>query len=486
MIQSAGDSVGVGERLRYQELFDFAPEGYVVTDAAGIIEQVNHAAAALLKTRRDFLVGKPFVLFVAEPERTRVYTHLGRLWRTPPPPAAQWDVWLRPQRASPVAVNLNVAVVAGAPPALRWRLRDITSHLQSERALDAERSLADGLVEAAQTAILVLDDEGRILRSNPFVRRALGYDEEELRGREWASLLPAEGQGSAAALLTTCEGLQVGGEFTAETLAKGGGARVMAWSAKSLARQADNPAAFVVVGHDITELHEAQAQALQSARLAAIGEVTTSLTHESRNALQRARACLDRLRWRVPDSAETNDLIDRAARALEEMTALFEDVRGYAAPLRLDVVNCHLGEVWREAWSQALAVAPEPPPAFAEDAGDDPWVSADRARLLQVFRNLFENAAQACGGGGRVEAVCRAGNLSGRRAALVSVRDTGPGLGGAASRLFEPFFTTKLRGTGLGLAIARRIVEAHGGRITAADRDGGGAEFTVLLPREQP
>jgi signal transduction histidine kinase len=164
------------------------------------------------------------------------------------------------------------------------------------------------------------------------------------------------------------------------------------------------------------------------------------------------------------------------------LTTLFEDVREYAAPLRLEPLNCHLGEVWREAWGQVLDVA-GPGPAFAEDCAENLWVAGDRARLSQVFRNLFENAAQASGPGGRVEVVCREGNLGGRAALLVAVRDTGPGLGGAARRLFEPFFTTKANGTGLGLAIARRVVEAHGGQITAGDREGGGAEFTILLPR---
>ena len=74
--------------------------------------------------------------------------------------------------------------------------------------------------------------------------------------------------------------------------------------------------------------------------------------------------------------------------------------------------------------------------------------------------------------------------LDGRAAIRVTVRDNGPGLGpGDRQRIFEPFFTTKTKGTGLGMAIARRIVEAHGGRITAVEGTGRGAEIVITLPR---
>src|SRR5262245_30744224 len=189
---AAEDNAGYNEHLRYQELFDFAPEGYVVTDRAGVIEHANHAAAALLKTRREFLIGKPFVLFVAEPGQRLVYAYLSRLAVVQPGSASQWTVWLRPVRSSRVAVNLDVVVVnddSDGRGALRWRLSDVTSHVRTERDLVAQKALADALVDAAQAAILVLDDQGNVLRSNPFVRQALGYDEEELRGQAWASLL---------------------------------------------------------------------------------------------------------------------------------------------------------------------------------------------------------------------------------------------------------------------------------------------------------
>jgi signal transduction histidine kinase len=67
----------------------------------------------------------------------------------------------------------------------------------------------------------------------------------------------------------------------------------------------------------------------------------------------------------------------------------------------------------------------------------------------------------------------------------VEVDDTGPGIDeAAAARLFEPFFTTEDRGTGLGLAVSRAIARAHGGDVTGETLGGGGARFTLRLPRD--
>lgn len=94
-----------------------------------------------------------------------------------------------------------------------------------------------------------------------------------------------------------------------------------------------------------------------------------------------------------------------------------------------------------------------------------------------MIENIARNAVQA--GQGAVEIAV----LPQGRSAVIAVRDHGPGIPeGQAERIFEPFVTTRTRGTGLGLSIARRIVERHGGTVTAANHSLGGAIFRVTLP----
>jgi len=93
--------------------------------------------------------------------------------------------------------------------------------------------------------------------------------------------------------------------------------------------------------------------------------------------------------------------------------------------------------------------------------------------------NLMLNGLQAMPHGGTLtlEAKASNGNL------LIAVTDTGTGIAPEnLSRIFEPYFTTKAQGSGLGLAISRRMIEAHGGTITAANESGGGCRFEISLP----
>jgi signal transduction histidine kinase len=113
----------------------------------------------------------------------------------------------------------------------------------------------------------------------------------------------------------------------------------------------------------------------------------------------------------------------------------------------------------------------------------DVEVCCDSSQMARAIGNLVFNAIDAIGEGGNIWI-----RLAGLRddAVSVAVDDNGPGIDPSIlHRIFNPFFTTKDCGTGLGLSIVHGIIEAHGGRVSAGQRTGGGASFVLTLPRDR-
>ena len=212
----------------------------------------------------------------------------------------------------------------------------------------------------------------------------------------------------------------------------------------------------------------------------------TGLIHESRNALQRSKACLEMLALEVQDRADALDLVTRAQRAQEYLQQLYEEVREYAAPIKLQREPCNVAEVWRETWGHLAHLLEGTQLKLQEQLELNECVcDVDRFAVGQVFRNILENAIAASPPAGQITISCRETQVHGKRAIGIAFCDQGPGLTAEQQkRIFEPFFTTKTKGTGLGMAIAQRIVQSHGGTIRLGRADRAGAEIIVVLPRD--
>jgi PAS domain S-box-containing protein len=314
----------------------------------------------------------------------------------------------------------------------------------------------------------------------------IGYTTAEVLGASYLDLLLPEAHRQAAAhelRQVACQRPSRGVE--SPVVCKDGSWRWLVWNAQALHEYEGGPA-LLCVGQDITSLKEAQERALQSERLAAIGQMVTGLAHESGNALARSQACLEMLALEVEDRPEAVDLITRVQKAQDHLRQLYDEVRGYASPLRLQREAWNIGSVWRQAWNN-LAVARQGRDATLKEhqGGIDLRCTIDPFRLEQVFRNIFENALAACRDPVRIDVRCAQAKLHDRPALGIAVRDNGPGLSAEQQkRIFDPFFTTKTKGTGLGMAIAKRIVEAHQGQI-AVGPTGPGAEILLTLPRDE-
>lgn len=371
------------------------------------------------------------------------------------------------------------------PEALRLSLARIADRRQLSQEKQRSDSAFRNLVEAAECVIIMMREDLSILYLSPFAERLLGYSDEEVRGRcardIIPSLRPPGVMGEAVRVLG--KGGKVNG-LQDQIVCRDGSTRWMVWNACVLDDHRGEPA-YLAVGQDITSLKLAQERAVQAERLAAIGQMVTGLAHESRNALQRSQACLEMLAIEVEDRPGAQNLIQRLQRAQDHLTHLYEDVCGYAAPLRLQRGACHLPTIWRRAWEHLSHQPGHAHATFQETLGAiNPVCQGDPFRLEQVFRNILENSLAACPPPVHVSVDYHPDWIGETPAIRVTIRDNGPGLGPEERRrIFEPFYTTKTKGTGLGMAIVQRIIEAHGGRTAVGTTTEPGAEILIVLPR---
>ncbi len=245
---------------------------------------------------------------------------------------------------------------------------------------------------------------------------------------------------------------------------------------------------FFTLVTDITEEKRAKERLLQSQRLAAIGETVTGLAHESRNALQRSQAGIERLVRRLKDDEEALEILHQIQKAQDDLHRIYEEVREYAIPIGLDRERCDLAAIVLEAWEDLRPMRQGRRCTLRQEAGElDLHCIVDRSHFLRVIRNILENslvATQEAGEPLEIQVRYRGTRMNDDPALSMALLDNGPGLSPEArERIFDAFYTTRTRGTGLGMAIAKRIVEAHGGEIRVGKPQGPGTEIVITLPR---
>jgi two-component system C4-dicarboxylate transport sensor histidine kinase DctB len=237
-------------------------------------------------------------------------------------------------------------------------------------------------------------------------------------------------------------------------------------------------------------LRKTQTDLIQAGKLAALGQMSAALSHEFNQPLAAVKAYAENAatfldRDRVDEARENIGLISAMA---DRMAAISRHLRNFArrpqdktGPVPLRAVIADAMDLMRPRVEAAGArMAYTPPEA-------EVWVTGGRVRLQQVIVNLIGNALDAMEDAPD-PVVTLSLRVAGARC-LLEVTDDGPGLSeDALAQAFDPFFTTKPpgKGLGLGLSISYNIVRDFNGRLSAANREGGGAFFTVDLDLTDP
>ena len=237
---------------------------------------------------------------------------------------------------------------------------------------------------------------------------------------------------------------------------------------------------------DITEVTELREQVALKRNLENLGEMSAGLAHEFKNAMAALHGYAQFLQ-NVDDNEQTKGAahaLVQEVRNLSEMTTAFLNF-AKPQPLQLDEVS--VAEILCDCERELKPLYEKRRVELAiESEAHVPNVVADARMLRLALLNVLRNAAEAIPDDSdkrKVSARITTEAVDGQRIAVVTVRDTGPGIAAAdLQRVFLPFFTTKASGHGVGLPLAHRIITQHGGALTAASAPEGGATFTIRLP----
>lgn len=233
----------------------------------------------------------------------------------------------------------------------------------------------------------------------------------------------------------------------------------------------------------LADAHRKAREALERRdRLAAMGELASTVAHEIRNPLNAIAMGAQRLqREAFADGGdeEGRALIGVIRREAERIDARVQQFVSFARPPALRPAAVALGP-----WLQGLSAALVPTAALkgvdlVVDVTHAGSARIDADHLRQALDNLLRNAIEATPAGGRVTLTA----VTSREEHRVAVADTGAGIApDVLPRIFDLYFTTKRDGTGVGLAVSQQIVAAHRGRLEVESRPGAGATFTLVLP----
>jgi len=361
--------------------------------------------------------------------------------------------------------------ISEAESALRRGYRELSGHvsklsseLEAARlARRKENRERENLLQRFATmldvlpgGVIILDSKGLITEANPQARALLG---EPLEGQAWDTI-------------------EQRGRFNPQGAFDIRG-RQLNISTCSLPGDKET----IVLVSDITAQHTLQRELGRKTRLSSLGEMAARLAHQIRTPLSSTVLYVDQLSKDI-DGAKRERICTALKAQLAQTESLITSMLGFVRGGSLLCLEPSAVKDIVEAAIDACTGHIELSGASVKTNRINPslTVLAAPAELSSVIGNMIQNAIQVSESEAEIEVWAGAIN---QHMMLIRVADNGPGIPEEViDQVFDPFFTTRAAGTGLGLAVLASVVQRHGGTVHAANRDCGGAQFTILLPVE--
>jgi len=470
-----------------------------LTDREGLIRSWNHGARLLTGWAATEIIGREVGLLYPAADAERGAPELERAAAIAGT-TVHHEGWRLRKDGTEFLADVTIVALRGPDGdhhGFGQSIHDITDRKAAEQALERSEMLYRSILETVPDAMVVIDDVGKIQSFSTAAQRLFGYAEAEVLGRNVALLMPSPYRERhdeyIARYRSTGERRIIGigrivvgrrrdgSEFPMELSvgeASSEGHRIFTGFIRDLTAQQQSA----------LRVKELQAELIHVSRVSAMGTMASTLAHELNQPLAAIanylEASCDLLDEPSPEAvAQVREAVDEAAQQALRAGQIVRRLRDFVARGETEKKLEDLPAMIEEASRLGLVGAHERGIRLFHrlDPAIGP-VMVDRVQIQQVLVNLFRNAAEALADRNERDIIVTTARDS-DGLIRISIADTGGGIDAAlAPKLFEAFASTKDEGMGLGLSICRTIVEAHGGRIWAEPREGGGTifHFTIL------
>lgn len=337
------------------------------------------------------------------------------------------------------------------------------------------------LVEEINDGYFVVQDEIVVFANSAFCQMH-GYDLSEVIGEKFYAFIDPDSRAQVIHLYErSLQKKTVPRTFEYMRLTKDG--KIYPTEILAKVTYYENRLSSIGICRDITQRVKLERRIRESERMAYIGQVTTSLSHEIRNPLSSVQMNLQILKKHPQLKGNDQKRIDICVREVQRLENILKELLDFAKPIRLKYQRFSLVELLYFSIELLAMRFKEKKISVTTDVDAHlPEIRADKDKLGQALINLLLNALEASPQGGCIKVDCRRYSQP-EGGILVDISDQGCGIpDGCTQHIFEPFFTTKSKGTGLGLNNVKRIIGAHKGKIEFENLDPCGAAFRVLLP----
>ena len=482
-----------------QSFYENAADIIAVVDVDFKLTNVNRRFEEELGMRREELLGRPVASVMTPESVEHARAHVRELFGGKSQVMFEITVHRADGEVVPFEVNAVPIRQDGAIRAIEASLRNISERRKRDEALRTSEETNRVLLNAASSAVFLIDARGIVLAANQATRDRMGQG--ELVGRPIAEFLPPE-----VAERRRQKGLEVIRtgrplEFEDECLGRS------YWT--SIHPIHDESGAIIrlaIYSRDITEDKQAAEerkrltlQLQQAQKMEAIGTLAGGIAHDFNNLLMAIQGNVSLVLFDLEPSDQRHRLLTNIEKLVGSGAELTAKLLGYARRGKYESRPLRPNDLVRET-AETFSRMRKDIRIHCDLADGLKPIIADRGQLEQVLLNLFVNAADAMPNGGQLlletrnathhDIPAKGYTVNPGDYVRLSVRDTGVGMDRETMvRIFDPFFTTKRmgRGTGLGLASAYGIVKGHGGYIEVESEKGAGSVFFVYLPAtDQP